>query len=87
MYFIPLNQVESVQLIVNALKSAGGEGNCKSCPAFDTCEHQCLNIASAVESMLERGTLPQSQPKVEPVEEVIEERPMGKVIPLFGERK
>lgn len=58
MFFIPLNQVESVQLVVNALKMAGGAADCTSCPAYRVCMKQCLSIAAAVEQMIAEGTLP-----------------------------
>lgn len=58
MFFIPLNQVESVQLVVNALKMAAGAADCTSCPAYRVCMKQCLSIAAAVEQMITDGTLP-----------------------------
>ncbi|WP_305045524.1 hypothetical protein [Geoalkalibacter sp.] len=58
MFFIPLNQVESVELVVNALKMAGGTADCTTCPAHRVCMKQCLSIAAAVEQMIAAGTLP-----------------------------
>ena len=58
MFFIPLNQIESVQLVVNALKMAGGEADCSTCPAVKVCMKQCLSIAASVEKMAAEGALP-----------------------------
>ena len=59
MYFVPLSQLESVELLVHSLKAAAGEADCTMCPAFKVCMKQCLTIASSVEQMLQSGTLPQ----------------------------
>ncbi len=59
MYFVPLAQLDSVELLVHSLKAAGGEADCRSCPASKVCMKQCLTIAKAVGQMLEEGTLPQ----------------------------
>ena len=71
MFFIPLSQVESVELVIHALRAAGGEADCVSCPAQRVCMKQCLTIASAVENMVRAGTLPvigedQQQPVPQP---------------------
>lgn len=58
MFLIPLSQPESVALVVHALKMAGGEADCSTCPARRVCMKQCLTIASAVENMLREGNLP-----------------------------
>ncbi len=58
MYFIPLSQEESVQLVIHALRVAGGEADCSGCPASHVCMKQCLSIADAVGRMFESGTLP-----------------------------
>ncbi|PLX87908.1 MAG: hypothetical protein C0618_05740 [Desulfuromonas sp.] len=58
MFFIPLTQVESVELVIHSLKAAGGEADCQSCPASKVCMKQCLTIASAVEQMFGEGSLP-----------------------------
>jgi hypothetical protein len=58
MFFIPLNQVESVELVVHALRMAGGEADCSSCPARRVCMKQCLSIAASVEKMVAEETLP-----------------------------
>lgn len=58
MFFIPLNQIESVELVIHALRAAGGEADCSSCPARKVCMKQCLSIADAVARMAAAGTLP-----------------------------
>ncbi|TYO99194.1 radical SAM protein with 4Fe4S-binding SPASM domain [Geothermobacter ehrlichii] len=58
MYFIPLNQLESVELVVHALRAAGGEADCESCPARRVCMKQCLAVAEGIGRMLAEGTLP-----------------------------
>ena len=59
MYFVPLSQLDSVELLVHSLKAAGGEADCSMCPAHKVCMKQCLTIARAVEKMLVEGALPQ----------------------------
>jgi len=68
MYLIPLNQLESVELVVHALRAAGGEVDCSQCPAYRVCTKQCLTIAGAVQHMLEEGNLPMlgDEPEPEP---------------------
>ena len=58
MYLIPLSQLESVELVIHALRAAGGEAECRQCPAYRVCTRQCLTIAGAVQKMLDDGTLP-----------------------------
>jgi hypothetical protein len=58
MFFIPLNQLESVELVVHALRMAGGQADCSSCPARRVCMKQCLTIAESVGKMLQDGNLP-----------------------------
>ena len=58
MYFVPLSQLESVELLVHSLKAAAGEADCKMCPAYKVCMKQCLTIADSVGQMLQNGTLP-----------------------------
>lgn len=62
MFFIPLSQPESVELVVHALRVAGGQADCTSCPVRKVCMKQCLTIADAVSRMLEAGTLPSFEP-------------------------
>lgn len=59
MFFIPLTHVESVDLVIHALRSAGGQADCGSCPARRVCMRQCLTIADAVARMVADGSLPQ----------------------------
>lgn len=59
MYFVPLSQLESVELLVHSLKAAAGEADCTMCPAFKVCMKQCLVIANSIEQMLQSGTLPE----------------------------
>ena len=59
MYFVPLSQLESVELLVHSLKAAAGEADCTMCPARKVCMKQCLTIANSVEQMLQSGTIPQ----------------------------
>ncbi|GAB4175629.1 MAG: hypothetical protein Tsb0017_09400 [Geothermobacteraceae bacterium] len=58
MYFVPLNQIESVELVVHALRAAGGEADCSSCPARKVCMKQCLAVAEGIERLLAEGALP-----------------------------
>ena len=58
MFFIPLTQIESVELVIHCLKAAAGEADCRSCPASKVCTRQCLTIARAIEQMFGEGTLP-----------------------------
>lgn len=58
MFFIPLSQLESVGLVVHALRVAAGEADCTQCPVRKVCMHQCLTIADSIESMIKSGTLP-----------------------------
>jgi hypothetical protein len=58
MFFIPLNQIESVDLVIHALRAAGGEADCSSCPVRRVCMKQCLTIAEAVTRMVDSGSLP-----------------------------
>ena len=58
MYLIPLNQLESVELVIHALKMAAGQADCSSCPSRKVCMRQCATIAAAVETLLHTGVLP-----------------------------
>jgi hypothetical protein len=68
MFFIPLSQVESVELVIHALRTAGGQADCSSCPAARVCMKQCLTIAETVQKMFQAGTLPafDEEPAPEP---------------------
>ena len=58
MYLIPLNQIESVDLVIHALRSAGGEADCTMCPVRKVCTKQCLAVAEGIQQMVATGTLP-----------------------------
>lgn len=58
MFFIPLSQLESVELVIHALRAAGGQADCSHCPARKVCMKQCLTIAEAVARMAAEGSLP-----------------------------
>ncbi|TRO82222.1 hypothetical protein [Trichloromonas acetexigens] len=58
MFFIPLSQIESVELVIHALRAAGGQADCTACPAYRVCMKQCLTIADTVSRMARQGTLP-----------------------------
>ena len=66
MIFIPLSQVESVELVIHALRAAGGQADCTACPAHRVCMKQCLTIADAVGRMIQNGTLPGINPDRDP---------------------
>lgn len=68
MYFVPLSQLESVELLVHSLRAAAGEADCTMCPAHKVCTKQCLVIADSVEQMLLNGTLPEIGEQQEPAE-------------------
>jgi hypothetical protein len=58
MFLIPLNQIESVDLVIHALRAAGGEADCTMCPVRKVCTKQCLAVASGIQQMVASGTLP-----------------------------
>lgn len=58
MFLIPLNQPESVALVVHALRVAGGEADCTTCPVRKVCMKQCLTIADSLDAMIRNGSLP-----------------------------
>jgi len=68
MFFIPLSQVESVELVIHALRMAGGQADCSACPAHRVCMKQCLAIADSVARMIQAGVLPaiSEEPAPEP---------------------
>ena len=68
MFFIPLSQLESVELVVHALRVAGGEADCKQCPARKVCMKQCLTIADSVQAMINNGTLPALDSEEQPAQ-------------------
>ena len=70
MFFVPLTQIESVELVVHSLRAAAGEADCSICPVRKVCMQQCLTIADSIGRMLETGALPQlgGEPEVSVVE-------------------
>jgi hypothetical protein len=42
MFLIPLNQIESVDLVIHALRAAAGEADCSMCPVRKVCTKQCM---------------------------------------------
>lgn len=78
MFFIPLSQVESVELVIHALRAAGGQADCSSCPARRVCMKQCLTIADSVDKMVRAGVLPAISEEIEP------EAPAGGPAPARG---
>ena len=58
MFLIPLNQIESVDLVIHALRAAGGEADCSMCPVRKVCTKQCLTVADGIQQMVATNTLP-----------------------------
>jgi hypothetical protein len=58
MFLIPLNQIESVDLVIHALRAAGGEADCSMCPVRKVCTKQCLSVAAAIQQMVATNSLP-----------------------------
>ena len=68
MYFIPMNQIESVDLVVHALRAAAGEADCTMCPARKVCMKQCLTVADGIQRLVETNSLPRMDLKDEGTE-------------------
>lgn len=58
MYLIPLTQMESVELVVHALKVAGGAADCSACPVRKVCMKQCLSVADGIQRLVASNGLP-----------------------------
>ncbi|HKJ29431.1 MAG TPA: hypothetical protein VKA22_04390, partial [Desulfuromonadales bacterium] len=58
MFLIPLNQIESVDLVIHALRAAAGEADCTMCPVRKVCTKQCLSVAEGIQQMVATNTLP-----------------------------
>lgn len=58
MFLIPLNQIESVDLVIHALRAAGGEADCTMCPVRKVCTKQCLSVAEGIQQMVATNSLP-----------------------------
>ena len=66
MYFIPLNQAESVELVIHALRVAAGTADCTTCPVRRVCMKQCATLGEAIERMWQAGTIPCDDPEPTP---------------------
>lgn len=62
MFLIPLNQLESVELVVHALRAAGGAADCSVCPVRKVCMKQCLAVADGIQQLLTSNSLPCLEP-------------------------
>ena len=71
MFFVPLNQIESVDLVIHALRVAGGEADCKTCPVRKVCTKQCLAVADGIQRLVASNSLP----RMDMVPEVAAEDP------------
>ena len=58
MYLIPLNQIESVDLVIHALRAAAGDADCSMCPVRKVCTKQCLALADGIQQMVATNSLP-----------------------------
>ena len=58
MFLIPLNQSESVELVIHALRAAGGAADCSTCPVRKVCMKQCLAVADGIQQLLMTNSLP-----------------------------
>jgi hypothetical protein len=58
MFLIPLNQIESVDLVIHALRAAAGEADCTMCPVRKVCTKQCLSVAEGIQQMVATNSLP-----------------------------
>ena len=58
MFLIPLTQIESVDLVIHALRAAGGEADCTMCPVRKVCTKQCLAVANGIQQMVATRALP-----------------------------
>lgn len=77
MFFLPLNQPESVALVIHSLRVAGGDADCSSCPVRRVCMKQCLTIANSLQQMIDDGTLPSLEE-----EPLLEEAPLAEASEL-----
>lgn len=66
MYFIPLNQSESVELVIHALRVAAGTADCTTCPVRRVCMKQCATLGEAIARMWHEGVLPSDDPEPTP---------------------
>lgn len=75
MYLIPLNQIESVDLVIHALRAAAGEADCSMCPVRKVCTKQCLAIADGIQQMVATNSLPNMNRRQETENENPPDRP------------
>jgi len=66
MYFIPLNQAESVELVIHSLHVAAGMADCTTCPVRRVCMKQCSNLGDAIANMWQAGLIPSDDPEPTP---------------------
>lgn len=66
MYFIPLNQAESVELVIHALRVAAGTADCTTCPVRRVCMKQCATLGDAIAKMWQAGIIPSDDPEPTP---------------------
>lgn len=58
MFLIPMNQIESVDLVIHALRVAGGDADCTTCPVRKVCMKQCLAVADGIQRLVATNSLP-----------------------------
>ena len=71
MYFIPLNQAESVELVIHALRVTAGTADCTTCPVRRVCMKQCATLGESIANMWQAGHIPSDDhvpppPKIRP---------------------
>ena len=58
MFLIPMNQIESVDLVIHALRAASGDADCSVCPVRKVCMQQCRSLAEGIQRLVESNSLP-----------------------------
>jgi hypothetical protein len=66
MFFIPLNQAESVELVIHSLRVAAGTADCTTCPVRRVCMKQCATLGESIERMWQGGAIPSDDPASPP---------------------
>jgi hypothetical protein len=77
MFLIPLNQIESVDLVIHALRAAAGEADCSMCPVRRVCTKQCLALAGGIQQMVATNSLPNMNRIQEPSAQDPPDKPGG----------
>ena len=77
MFLIPLNQIESVDLVIHVLRAAGGDADCRICPVHRVCTKQCLTLADGIQKMVASNSLPSMNLRRETSDEDPPDRPGG----------